>query len=60
MTSVFPHPILFGVFCSMMVANFFYVFYERTRTRFARTLLAVGDDLHVALDRPGRCRRWSS
>ena len=41
MTSVFPHPILFGVFCSIMVSNFFYVFYERTRTRFARTLLAV-------------------
>ena len=39
-TSVFPHPILFGVFCSMMVANFFYVFHERTRTRFSRTLLA--------------------
>src|SRR6478736_5505290 len=40
-TSVFPHPILFGVFCSMMVANFFYVFHERTRTRLARTMVAV-------------------
>jgi len=40
-TSVFPHPILFGVFCSILVSNFFYVFYERTRTRLARTLLAV-------------------
>ena len=39
--SVFPHPILFGVFCSIMVSNFFYIFYERTRTRMGRTLLAV-------------------
>jgi hypothetical protein len=39
--SVFPHPILFGIFCSMMVSNFFYVFHERTRTRLSRTLLAI-------------------
>jgi hypothetical protein len=40
-TSVFPHPILFGVFCSLMVSNFFYVFYERAGLRTRRTLLAV-------------------
>lgn len=28
--TVFPHPILFGVFCSIFVANFFYVFYRST------------------------------
>lgn len=39
-TSVFPHPILFGVFCSVMVSNFFYVFYDHTGTRLRRTLLA--------------------
>ena len=39
-SSVFPHPILFGVFCSIMVSNFFYVFSERTDPRLRRTLLA--------------------
>ena len=39
--SVFPHPILFGVFCSIMISNFFYVFHERTGTRLRRTLLAM-------------------
>lgn len=39
-SSVFPHSILFGVFCSIMVSNFFYVFSERTDPRLRRTLLA--------------------
>ena len=38
-TTVFPHPILFGVFCSIFVANFFYVFRSG---RLWKTLLAVG------------------
>ena len=40
-STVFPHPILFGLFCSIMVANFFYVFYERTTGRLWKTLLAM-------------------
>jgi hypothetical protein len=40
-SAVFPHPILFGLFCSIMVANFFYVFYERTTGRLWKTLLAM-------------------
>jgi hypothetical protein len=40
-TSVFPHPILFGLFCSIMVANFFYVFYEKLSRRLSRTGLAI-------------------
>ena len=38
---MFPHPILFGLFCSIIVANFFYVFYERTTGRLWKTLLAM-------------------
>ena len=30
-STVFPHPILFGLFCSIMIANFFYVFYADPR-----------------------------
>ena len=36
---MFPHPILFGVFCSIFVANFFYVFRSG---RLRKTLLAIG------------------
>lgn len=40
-STVFPHPILFGLFCSIMVANFFYVFHDRIGRRLSRTGLAV-------------------
>lgn len=40
-STVFPHPILFGLFCSIMVANFFYVFYESITRRLSRTGVAV-------------------
>ena len=49
-SSVFPHPILFGVFCSIMVSNFFYVFSERP-TPAPPDAPRLHHDLHVALDR---------
>ena len=50
-SSVFPHPILFGVFCSIMVSNFFYVFSERTDHPAPPDAPRLHHDLHVALDR---------
>ena len=38
---VFPHPILFGVFCSIFIANFFYVFYRSPWGRLWKMGLAM-------------------
>ena len=58
-TSVFPHPILFGVFCSIFVANFFYVFYSSTWRRLWRMRLAMVMTF-MALSSGPRPRCWSS
>jgi hypothetical protein len=38
--TVFPHPILFGVFCSVAIANLFYVFGDSFTKRWFAALLA--------------------
>ena len=47
------HPILFGLYCSIVVANFFYIFHERTKRLWdalamAMTFMSLSSGPHIA------------